>query len=228
MGRALSRTKSDRLAHARAARTRREVFREEGSRTGLCASAAAFRQSPRGDRRNTTDLTSPGQTAPRHELRADASKARPALQAREARAQDEARVRRRLICAASPPHRCDRSFRRRFCALEAIAACGSCGNPAAIAAAAPTAQVPFDLRHLASVGVSGDPAAAPRSAGRLRASALARASGTTPWPVCCSRAWRAPLMLLFQSSSRRPGRSSSSMSVPPGVAQRTSPCGAPS
>ncbi len=69
--------------------------------------------------------------------------------------------------------------------LEAIAACESGGNPSAVD---PTGtyrgKYQFDMGTWASVGGSGDPAAASEAEQDARAAQLYAQSGSTPWPVC--------------------------------------------
>jgi hypothetical protein len=69
--------------------------------------------------------------------------------------------------------------------LQAIAACESGGNPHAIGGGgAFRGKYQFDYGTWASVGGSGDPAAAPESEQDMRAAMLLARSGTSPWPVC--------------------------------------------
>jgi hypothetical protein len=69
--------------------------------------------------------------------------------------------------------------------LQAIAACESGGNPSAIGGGgAFRGKYQFDYGTWASVGGSGDPAAAPEAEQDARAAALLARSGTSPWPVC--------------------------------------------
>jgi hypothetical protein len=69
--------------------------------------------------------------------------------------------------------------------LEAIAACESGGNPSAIGGGgAFRGKYQFDYGTWASVGGSGDPAAAPEAEQDRRAATLLARSGTSPWPVC--------------------------------------------
>jgi hypothetical protein len=69
--------------------------------------------------------------------------------------------------------------------LQAIAACESGGNPSAIGGGgAFRGKYQFDYGTWASVGGSGDPAAAPESEQDYRAGLLLARSGTAPWPVC--------------------------------------------
>jgi hypothetical protein len=76
---------------------------------------------------------------------------------------------------AAPPH------------LEAIAACESGGNPGAIGGGgAYRGKYQFDYQTWASVGGSGDPAAAPEAEQDKRAAMLYSRAGASPWPVCGS------------------------------------------
>lgn len=69
--------------------------------------------------------------------------------------------------------------------LSAIAACESGGNPQAIGGGgAFRGKYQFDYGTWASVGGSGDPAAAPEAEQDRRAAMLYARSGATPWPVC--------------------------------------------
>ena len=70
-------------------------------------------------------------------------------------------------------------------ALEAIAACESGGNPQAVGGGgAYRGKYQFDAGTWASVGGSGDPAAAPEAEQDRRAAMLYARAGATPWPVC--------------------------------------------
>ena len=72
-------------------------------------------------------------------------------------------------------------------ALEAIAACESGGDPHAIGGGgAYRGKYQFDRGTWASVGGSGDPAAASEAEQDRRAATLYARSGSTPWPVCGS------------------------------------------
>ena len=69
--------------------------------------------------------------------------------------------------------------------LEAIAACESGGDPAAIGGGGLyRGKYQFDFQTWASVGGSGDPAAAPEAEQDMRAAQLYARAGATPWPVC--------------------------------------------
>jgi hypothetical protein len=69
--------------------------------------------------------------------------------------------------------------------LQAIAACESGGNPRAIGGGgAYRGKYQFDYGTWASVGGTGDPAAAPEAEQDRRAAVLLQRSGTSPWPVC--------------------------------------------
>jgi len=69
--------------------------------------------------------------------------------------------------------------------LERIAACESGGDPAAIGGGGTfRGKYQFDAGTWASVGGSGDPAAAPEAEQDYRAALLYARSGSSPWPVC--------------------------------------------
>jgi Transglycosylase-like domain len=69
--------------------------------------------------------------------------------------------------------------------LQAIAACESGGNPRAIGGGGLyRGKYQFDRSTWASVGGSGDPAAAPEAEQDRRAAMLLARAGTSPWPVC--------------------------------------------
>lgn len=69
--------------------------------------------------------------------------------------------------------------------LSAIAACESGGNPRAVSANGTYRGLfQFDYGTWASVGGSGDPAAASAAEQYARAAALYARSGSSPWPVC--------------------------------------------
>jgi hypothetical protein len=70
-------------------------------------------------------------------------------------------------------------------ALQAIAACESGGNPAAIGGGgAYRGKYQFSFGTWASVGGTGDPAAAPEAEQDRRAAMLYARAGASPWPVC--------------------------------------------
>ena len=69
--------------------------------------------------------------------------------------------------------------------LSAIAACESGGDPGAVSPNGMyRGKYQFDSGTWASVGGSGDPAAAPESEQDMRAAMLYRQRGSAPWPVC--------------------------------------------
>ena len=71
--------------------------------------------------------------------------------------------------------------------LQAIAQCESGGNPRAIGGGgAYRGKYQFDYGTWASVGGSGDPAAAPEAEQDRRAAMLYARAGAAPWPVCGS------------------------------------------
>jgi len=70
-------------------------------------------------------------------------------------------------------------------ALQAIAACESGGNPAAVGGGGRfRGKYQFDYGTWASVGGSGDPAAASEAEQDKRAAILYSRAGSSPWPVC--------------------------------------------
>ena len=155
----------------------------------LCASAAAapaVALAATDDNSNQIDARAlaPATDAGHAELRVDARhKLKTTLQ--------QAKHERRLVLRAKARKRA----RARATAapaggaaspqLEAIAACESGGNPRAIGGGgAFRGKYQFDYGTWASVGGSGDPAAAPEAEQDARAAALLARSGTSPWPVC--------------------------------------------
>ncbi len=69
--------------------------------------------------------------------------------------------------------------------LEAIGACESGGDPAAVSAdGSYRGKYQFDYGTWESVGGSGDPAAASEAEQDYRAALLYSSSGSSPWPVC--------------------------------------------
>jgi hypothetical protein len=69
--------------------------------------------------------------------------------------------------------------------LDSIGACESGGDPSAVDASGTyRGKYQFDYGTWASVGGSGDPAAAAEAEQDYRAALLYERSGSTPWPVC--------------------------------------------
>jgi hypothetical protein len=69
--------------------------------------------------------------------------------------------------------------------LEAIAACESGGDPTIVSAdGSYRGKYQFSFETWASVGGSGDPAAASESEQDYRAALLYAQAGSSPWPVC--------------------------------------------
>jgi hypothetical protein len=69
--------------------------------------------------------------------------------------------------------------------LEAIAACESGGDPTIVSAdGSYRGKYQFSFETWASVGGSGDPAAASEAEQDYRAALLYAQSGSSPWPVC--------------------------------------------
>jgi soluble lytic murein transglycosylase-like protein len=71
--------------------------------------------------------------------------------------------------------------------LNSIAACESGGDPAAVSPDGTyRGKYQFDYGTWASVGGSGDPAAAPEAEQDYRAALLYSQAGSSPWPICGS------------------------------------------
>jgi soluble lytic murein transglycosylase-like protein len=69
--------------------------------------------------------------------------------------------------------------------LDAIASCESGGDPAAVSADGTyRGKYQFDYGTWASVGGSGDPAAASEAEQDYRAALLYSRGGSSPWPIC--------------------------------------------
>jgi Transglycosylase-like domain len=69
--------------------------------------------------------------------------------------------------------------------LDAIGACESGGDPAAVSSDGTyRGKYQFDFGTWASVGGSGDPAAASEQEQDYRAALLYAAAGSSPWPIC--------------------------------------------
>lgn len=158
----------------------------------LCASAAtvpAVALAATND--NTTQAqaqTLAASSVPTHELRIDAKhKLDTALQRakQERKKKLRAQARKRALArqkAAAPAVAGGGGASPQ---LEAIAACESGGNPSAIGGGgAFRGKYQFDYGTWASVGGTGDPAAAPVAEQDARAAMLLQRSGTAPWPVC--------------------------------------------
>jgi hypothetical protein len=124
-----------------------------------------------------------GTSASKHEIHTDArlkrqNAVRLVKHENAVKARAKARKRARARAAAAPSAAASPQ-------LEAIAACESGGNPSAIGGGgAYRGKYQFDYGTWASVGGSGDPAAAPEAEQDARAAMLLARSGTSPWPVC--------------------------------------------
>lgn len=69
--------------------------------------------------------------------------------------------------------------------LESIAGCESGGDPTAVSSDGTyRGKYQFDTGTWASVGGSGDPAAAPEAEQDMRAAVLYSRAGSSPWPIC--------------------------------------------
>jgi hypothetical protein len=147
----------------------------------LCASAAAVPAvalAATDDTKASEAHLAAATTAPTQELRADA---RHKLETAVQRAKHE----RKMKLRAKARKRAAAQRSTASPQLQAIAACESGGNPSAIGGGgAFRGKYQFDYGTWASVGGSGDPAAAPEAEQDARAAALLQRSGTSPWPVC--------------------------------------------
>jgi hypothetical protein len=128
---------------------------------------AAEREFGTSEAIETTDVNLAVQALLRHEARDKLAKARERAKSRE-------RVPKRNERAAPAPPQ-----------LEAIAACESGGNPSAVGGGGQfRGKYQFTYGTWASVGGSGDPAAASEAEQDRRAAMLYARSGSSPWPVC--------------------------------------------
>jgi soluble lytic murein transglycosylase-like protein len=87
--------------------------------------------------------------------------------------------------AREPEFASPQSFGVSQATLDAIAGCESGGDPAAVSADGTyRGKYQFDTGTWASMGGSGDPAAAPEAEQDLRAAMLYARSGSSSWPIC--------------------------------------------
>jgi hypothetical protein len=95
------------------------------------------------------------------------------------------RERREAREAREPQLASPESFGVSQATLEGIAACESGGDPTVVSPdGSYRGKYQFDLGTWASVGGSGDPAAAPEAEQDMRAAMLYSRAGSSPWPVC--------------------------------------------
>jgi soluble lytic murein transglycosylase-like protein len=141
----------------------------------VCTVPAVALAADENDAQVTTGI--PDATEARTEALAKGRQVRVRIDRRAEKA-DEARERKRTSAnggATTPAH------------LQAIAACESGGNPRAIGGGGLyRGKYQFDRQTWASVGGSGDPAAAPEAEQDKRAAMLYARAGSSPWPVCGS------------------------------------------
>ena len=129
----------------------------------------------------------PGQ-APRR--RAEARPLRSATAGKVALADGSEQLRKEIEAekkrrAAEPEYGTPESVGVDQSTLDSIAACESGGDPTAVDPSGTyRGKYQFDLQTWASVGGSGDPAAAPEAEQDYRAALLMSRSGSSPWPVC--------------------------------------------
>ena len=134
------------------------------------------------------------------EQRVEAERAAKRAEAREKKAERKAKARKRAkklakkraaakvqvaAAPATPAPQQSAGGSTASAGLEGIAACESGGNPGAVS---PDGQYrgkyQFDQQTWASVGGSGDPAAAPEAEQDQRAAALHARTGGAAWPNC--------------------------------------------
>jgi transglycosylase-like protein len=121
--------------------------------------------------------------------RAEARERKAAAKAKaKKRAKKRAKIARKHRAAAAPQAASGQQASGGSVApanLQAIAACESGGNPSAVGGGgAYRGKYQFDQGTWASVGGSGDPAAASEAEQDQRAAALYARSGASSWPVC--------------------------------------------
>jgi len=140
------------------------------------APAVAFAATDNNTETNNVNTNQP-RSAETVQLRQDArQKLRTAVQRAKHERAREIRHKRAAQQAAAPA---------ASPALQSIAACESGGNPRAIGGGgAFRGKYQFDYGTWASVGGTGDPAAAPEAEQDKRAAMLLARSGSSPWPVC--------------------------------------------
>jgi hypothetical protein len=121
--------------------------------------------------------------APKRDLsRSEAGKVALADASDMLRKRIEAEQKRR---AAEPDYGTPESVGVDQATLDSIAACESGGDPTAVDSSGTyRGKYQFDLQTWASVGGSGDPAAAPEAEQDYRAALLMSRAGSSPWPVC--------------------------------------------
>ena len=148
----------------------------------LCASVAtvpAVAFAATNEKETNADAAVPATQSSKRELRTDAALKR--HNAVKIVKHENAQARRKLArkrAAAAPAASASPQ-------LQAIAACESGGNPSAVGGGgAYRGKYQFDYGTWASVGGTGDPAAASEGEQDRRAAILLQRSGTTPWPVC--------------------------------------------
>lgn len=111
-------------------------------------------------------------------IRVGVRRIRVARHRRAVRAQRKARRQRREAFATLPGGVSQAT-------LDAIGACESGGDPTAVSSGgAYRGKYQFDYGTWASVGGTGDPAAAPEAEQDYRAALLYERAGSSPWPVC--------------------------------------------
>ncbi len=101
------------------------------------------------------------------------------IEVKKLRAEHRAKLRKQREAFAALPGGVSRAT------LDAIASCESGGNPTAVSSGGTYRGLyQFDYGTWASVGGTGDPAAASAAEQTYRAALLYSRSGSSPWPIC--------------------------------------------
>ena len=153
------------------------------STTTASSSARSASASPASATRSSTTQAKHLGVEPRQDLaKSRVGKSALADASDALRKRIEAEKKRR---AAEPEYGTPESVGVDQSTLDAIAACESGGDPTAVDASGTYhGKYQFDLQTWASVGGSGDPAAAPEAEQDYRAALLMSRAGSSPWPVC--------------------------------------------
>ena len=130
------------------------------------------------------DSPGPGLTNPKKEYAHLLDKSEQSLQ-RSTVPRDLAKARQERREARQPDFAPPEQFGVSQATLDAVAACESGGNPAAVSSDGTyRGKYQFDSGTWQSMGGNGDPAAAPEAEQDMRAAMLMSQAGSSPWPIC--------------------------------------------